>query len=60
MTTINTSAALYQWIEKEHMEEITGETITAEQWRDFLNHFQTSFAKEVSELAANYWTERSS
>jgi hypothetical protein len=49
---------LYQAIEKEHMEQMTGEKIDDEEWVDFVARFEDAFAEQVSELALVYWDER--
>jgi hypothetical protein len=49
---------LYQTIEKEHMEQMTGEKIDDEEWLDFVARFEDAFAEQVSELALVYWDER--
>ena len=46
---------LWQYIDKEHMEMNTDETITDEQWDLFIRRFQDAFADEVSQLATEYW-----
>ena len=48
---------LYQSINKEHMESYTGQTITDEEWRVFVDRLQDSFANEVSELATEFWND---
>ena len=54
---MNTDNTLWQMINKEHMETNTGQTITDEEWRVFVDRLQDSFANEVSELATEYWNE---
>ena len=54
MSTENT---LWQTINKEHMESNTGQTITDEEWRVFVDRLQNAFANEVSELATEFWYE---
>ena len=46
---------LWQYIDKEHMEMNTDETITDEQWELFIRRYQVPFADEVSQLATEYW-----
>tara|TARA_B100002019_G_C21271613_1_gene602679 strand:- start:188 stop:388 length:201 start_codon:yes stop_codon:yes gene_type:complete len=48
---------LWQYIEKEHMEMNTDETITDEQWELFIHRIQDSFADEVSRLATEFWRD---
>ena len=48
---------LWQIIEKEHMEKMTGKSITDEEWELFVKRLQPAFADEVSELALEMWAE---
>lgn len=48
---------LWQHLEKEHMEEMTGQTITDEEWELFVDRKQDAFAEDVSELARRIWSE---
>ena len=50
---------LYQYINKEHMEKMTEETISDEDWELFVHNVQDTFADEVSELARSFWALRS-
>lgn len=50
-----TNNTLWQWIDKEHMEMNTGETITDEEWELFVHRLQDAFADEVSQLATEFW-----
>ena len=50
-------AKLWQTIEKEHMESMTGKNITDEEWELFAMRLQPAFADEVSELALEMWAE---
>ena len=50
-------AKLWQIIEKEHMENMTGETITDKEWELFVIRLQDIFADEVSELALEIWRD---
>ena len=50
---------LYQYINKEHMEKMTEETISDEDWELFVHNVQDTFAEEVSELARSFWALRS-
>ena len=49
---------LYQTIEKEHMEQMTGQEISQKEWLGFVARFEDAFAEQVSELARVYWVER--
>lgn len=51
--------ALWQSIEKKHMEWMTWESIDDEEWIAFCERFGDAFADEVSDLARTYWIERS-
>jgi hypothetical protein len=55
---VDTRNALWQVITKEHMEQNVGESITDEEWKAFIDRFQTAFAEEVSELAMEYWSDK--
>ena len=48
---------LSQYINKEHMESHTGQTITDEAWEVFVNRTQDGFAEEVSQLAFEFWND---
>ena len=48
-------AKLWQIIEKEHMESMTGETITDKEWELFVDASQNAFADEVSAFALDFW-----
>jgi|TARA_R100000479_G_C6274010_1_gene160536 ubiquinone biosynthesis protein UbiJ len=48
---------LWQTIEKEHIESMTGESITDEEWEMFVNALQDAFADEVSALALEFWRD---
>lgn len=48
---------LWQYITKEHMEANTGQTIADEEWELFVDRLQDAFAREASQLAAEYWYE---
>ena len=50
--------ALWQVIEKEHMEIMTKQTITDKEWNRFVSNYEGSFAEEVSILALDFWNER--
>ena len=52
-----TEEKLYQWIEKEHMEQNTGKTISDEEWEQFVNDCQDAFADAVSLLAIEWWSD---
>ena len=49
---------LYQSIAKEDMESNTKQTISDEEWEEFVDRYQDAFAEEVSVLAMGYWYER--
>jgi len=51
-------AKLYQYIDKEHMEMLAGETISDEKWESFVDKVQDAFADEVSELARSFWFDQ--
>ena len=48
---------LWQYIMKEHMESMTGQTITDEEWELFVDRMQDAFAGEVSRLAHEFWSD---
>ena len=54
---MNTENTLWQTINKEHMETNTGQAITDEEWRVFVDRLQDAFADEVSELATEFWND---
>jgi len=56
---VDTRNALWQVITKEHMEQNVGESITDEEWEAFVEQFGSAFSEEVSELANEYWREKS-
>ena len=54
---IQIGTALWQTIEKKHMEDMTGETITDEEWELFVKRLGSLFAGEVSKLALEFWRD---
>jgi len=50
--------SLWQKIEKRHIEIMTKETISDEEWITFVEQHEHAFAEEASILAETYWNER--
>lgn len=57
-TDVKMNEAMWQVIEKEHMEMMTKQTITDKEWNRFVSKYEDSFAEEVSILALDFWNER--
>jgi len=51
---------LWQYIEKEHIENMADESITDEEWELFIRSFLDAFGNEVSGIALEFWNERHS
>lgn len=49
---------LFQWLQREHLQEDGQPPISAEEWDAFCAHYQSAFAEDASRVGREIWEDR--